>query len=451
MEPLTPSADLGDGTFLAHGIGGAKDLPIPAEFAVAGAVAALVVSFVVLAVAWRTPRFEARTPSRRLPGLQSFVDSRWFLVGTRTVGMLGFAYTVMTLTLGKDLLTNPIFGMTYVLLWVGIVPASLLLGPVWKYLSPFRTIAAGVNRLGGIDPDVGMNPYPARLGLWPAAIGLYLFVWMELGVWSQGTELSGIRLWLSVYLVVMVIGSAVWGNRFLESADPFEVYSSLLAKLSPWGRDEAGRLVLISPLRNLASVEPRPGLVAVVAVLFGSTAYDSFHESPQWVQFVQGSEVSQTLLSNVAYLGFSVLAFVIFTVATRATGVSEGTDRRTLPSLFAHSMVPIVVGYVVAHYFTFLVFMGQVTIQQMSDPLSNGSNWFGTADMAINQWLSYQPTLVACLKVAAVVTGHVLGAVASHDRALTLLPPKHQLSGQLTLLTAMVIFTAGGLYLLFAA
>ena len=41
----------------AHGLGGAKDLPIPAEYAVAGACAALGISFIVLALAWTQPRF----------------------------------------------------------------------------------------------------------------------------------------------------------------------------------------------------------------------------------------------------------------------------------------------------------------------------------------------------------------------------------------------------------
>ena len=49
------------------------------------------------------------------------------------------------------------------------------------------------------------------------------------------------------------------------------------------------------------------------------------------------------------------------------------------------------------------------------------------------------------------VLGHVLGVVAAHDRAVRLLPRRHQLTGQLSLLVAMVMFTAGGLYLLFAA
>ena len=39
---------------------------------------------------------------------------------------------------GKDLLTNPTFGVAYVLLWVGIVPASLLLGPFYRAVSPLR-------------------------------------------------------------------------------------------------------------------------------------------------------------------------------------------------------------------------------------------------------------------------------------------------------------------------
>ena len=68
----------------------------------------------------------------------------------------------------------------------------------------------------------------------------------------------------------------------------------------------------------------------------------------------------------------------------------------------------------------------------------------------MNYWLSYHPTLLANIKVGAVVLGHVLGVVAAHDRAIRLLPRRHQLTGQLPLLVAMVAFTAGGLYLLFA-
>jgi hypothetical protein len=40
-----------------HGIGGRQDLPIPFGLAVGGAAVAIAVSFVVLALAWRNPKY----------------------------------------------------------------------------------------------------------------------------------------------------------------------------------------------------------------------------------------------------------------------------------------------------------------------------------------------------------------------------------------------------------
>ena len=142
---------------------------------------------------------------------------------------------------------------------------------------------------------------------------------------------------------------------------------------------------------------------------------------------------------------------LVFTLGTMLTGVGPDQPRRELPSQFAHSIVPIVVGYVTAHYLTYLLEVGEQTIVYISDPFSNGSNWFGTADWQVSYFFSYHPTALATLKVLAVVVGHVVAVIAAHDRAIQLLPKKHQLTGQLSLLVAMICFTAGGLYLLFAA
>jgi hypothetical protein len=109
------------------------------------------------------------------------------------------------------------------------------------------------------------------------------------------------------------------------------------------------------------------------------------------------------------------------------------------------------VGYIIAHYLSYLVEVGQLTLIQASDPFSDGSNYFGTADLQVSYWLSFHPTLLATLKVLSVVAGHVVGVIAAHDRAIKILPKRHQLTGQLPLLAAMIAFTVGGLYLLFAA
>ncbi len=440
----------GDHQILAHGIGGAKDLPISPALAIAGAVAALTISFTVLVLAWRDPRYDAATSGRPAPAeLARLVDARAFGIALRVVGMAVFLYAAWTAVLGEDLLINPFFGMFYVLLWVGLVPASLLLGPVLKACSPVRTINVGLARLTGGDPDEGLFTYPERLGYWPAAVGLFAFVWIEL-VYPQSTELGPLRLWCAVYVAAMLLGGALFGSGFYERGDPFEVYSSLVAKLSVWGRRD-GVLLVRSPLANLDSVVVRPGLLGVVAVLFGSTAFDSFKDSSVWVRFTQAHLDVAYLLNNLALIGFCTGVWVIFAVGCMATGVGPEQSRRNLPNLFAHSVVPIIVGYIIAHYLSYLVEVGQQTVILMSDPMSDGSNLLGTGDLSVNYWLSYHPTFLATSKVAAVVAGHVLGVVAAHDRAIQLLPARHQVTGQLPLLVAMVAFTVGGLYLLFAA
>jgi hypothetical protein len=313
-----------------------------------------------------------------------------------------------------------------------------------------RTLNLLLAKATGGSSQVGVIAYPERLGYWPAALGLFGFVWQELAN-PDSALLASLRVWLAAYLAVMLIGAAVFGDTWLERADPFEVYSDLLAHLSPWGRDPEGRLVVRSPLANLDAVVPRPGLVAVVAVLFGSTAYDSYKDKLSWVNFVQGLGVNLELVNTLAMLGFCLVIGVSFTLASMSTGVENGVRRRTLPPLFAHSVIPIVVGYMTAHYLSYFVEQGQVTIQQLSDPLVDGANYLGTAGLVPNLWLSLHPTALATIKVLAVVLGHIVGVIAAHDRALELLPKRHRITGQLGMLLIMVAYTGTGLYLLFGA
>ena len=92
--------------------------------------------------------------------------------------------------------------------------------------------------------------------------------------------------------------------------------------------------------------------------------------------------------------------------------------------------------------------VGQQTIVYLSDPMVEGANLLGTADLQVSYWLSQHPTFLAVTKVVSIVGGHVLGVIAAHDRAMQLLPRRDQLTGQLPLLVVMVGFTTGGLYLL---
>jgi hypothetical protein len=434
-----------------HGIGGAADLPIPFEYALAGGAAALAVSFVVLAVAWRAPRYDAATQGRPLPSWAVRVVDGPELAWTLRVLGLGFAaYVSWAALAGPDRVTNPTFGVVYVLLWVGIVPASLLFGSFYRAVNPLRTMHRLACRLLRHDPARGVLGLPDQVGLWPAALGLFAFVWLEL-VSPDATYLAPVRLWFAVYAVVVLGGAVLFGDRWVAAADPFEAYSTLLGRLSVWGRTADGTRVVRSPLANLDGTPAVPGLLAVVGVLLGSTAFDSFSGSGTWVRFVQGRDVDLVLVDTVDLVAFCVVVTGLFALACMLTGVHAGTSRWGLPTLFAHSLVPIVAGYVIAHYLSYLVEVGMQTLTYLSDPLVEGANLLGTADWQVWYFLSLHQTFLAVVKVLAIVTGHVLAVISSHDRAIRLLPRRHQLTGQLPLLGVMVVYTVGGLYLLLSA
>ncbi len=431
-----------------HGIGGSQDLPISLPFALAGGAAALAVSFIVLALAWREPKFDAEKTGRPLPhALTAAVDGGWLSWLLRAFGLAFAAYVSWAALAGPDNLANPTFGVVYVLLWVGVPLLSLLLGPVYKAVNPIRTLHGLLSRITGGDPEQGVLELPRWVGLWPAALGLFAFVWLEL-VSPDANFLWAIRLWFAGYLAVVLIGAAVFGDRWIAAADPFEAYSTLVGHLSVFGRRGDGALVVRNPLLNLDGVAPSPGLLAALGVLLGSTAFDSFQDSIAWVRFSQELDVDEVLLNSFALTVFCVGVAGLFALATVVTPPTGGVRRSSVPTLFAHSLVPIVVGYVVAHYLSYFVEVGQQTVIYLSDPMVEGANLLGTADLQVNYWLSLHPTFLAFTKVIAIVAGHVVGVVAAHDRALKLLPRRDRLTGQLPLLVVMVGYTIGGLYLL---
>ena len=441
---------------LAHGIGGRQDLPIPLESAILGAVIALIVSFVALVLLTRAhgdqePVVRRSWRPRWVAWLERVVDSTAWTVALRIVGLLLFVFTVITAVFGRDTATNPLFGVVYIWLWVGIVPFSLVFGPAWRAISPVRSIHAALSALRGSSEP--LYDYPGRLGLWPGALALLLFAWLEL-VYPNNNFVGPVRLWFAIYLAVMIIGGQLFGSRFFERCDPFEVYSNLVAKLSIWGRDEENRLVLRTPLGNLDTLRPTPGLVAVVSVLFGTIVYDSFRDSTPWLQLKQGDFISNHdlgyRLDNVALVAFPLAVGLFYCLGTMLTGVGK-VERRQLPAYLAPSIVPIITGYIFAHYLSYFWEGGQSTLRLASDPLGNGGNWFGTSGMSVNYFFAYHATLLANIKVLGVVIGHVLGVWSAHIRALQVLPRKHAITGQIPLLLTMVGFTVGGLYLLFAS
>ncbi|MFJ4781191.1 hypothetical protein [Streptomyces sp. NPDC088762] len=425
-------------TTLAHGIGSQHDLPISPFYAFAGAFTALFVSFLALALLWSTSRFRGDRSGLALPAvLQRVADAPATRTALRGLGFALALAVLLHLLLGPDdPARNPAAGAVYVLFWVGLVPASLLLGPVWRLLNPLRTLHRLLSRArprrGGGGPD---RPLPDRLGQWPAAVGLFGFTWLELAA-PDPASTTTLLIALAAYTTAQLLLAARFGERWFDDGDAFETYSALLARLSPLGRRSDGRLVLRNPFHGLDATPERPGLVATVCVLLGSTAYDGFSDHPSWINVLQTSPLGRTPTATLGILGSIALVATLYCLCAAATRFVSGPHPGPLTA-FAHSLVPIALGYLVAHYFSLLVTEGPRTVS-MALGTDNGPEPLSPLD----------PGALAALQVIAVVTGHVLGVVAAHDRSVRLFPPARAVAGQLPLFALMITYTVGGLGLL---
>ncbi|TDW14923.1 hypothetical protein [Kribbella kalugense] len=426
-----------------HGIGGRGDLPVPLWLAIYSAGAAVVVSFFALAAFWSRPRFEVMA-GRPLDALTRIVDHPVTRVVLKLVGLAALALLLGAAWFGdSEPSLNPAPTWLYVGIWVGIIPVSLLCGPIWRLANPLRTIA-------GLVPRTSYRRLPEGIAYWPAVAGLAGFLWLEL-VYQNGSEPLVVAIAVSSYALVNVAAGIVYGPAWFGIGDSFEVYAEVLARLSPIGRDADGRLVLRNPLAGLATLPQRPGIVGLLCLLLGSTAFDGISRWSVWTQ--RTGELSRPQHLVVYTLGLVVAVAIVtglFLLAARTTGAAQirpgAVGSAGLPGAFVHSLVPIAIGYAVAHYFSFAMFQGQEGWLLATDPFGRGWDLLGTGGMRID-YAFLSTGVIAGVQIGAIVLGHVLGVVSAHDRAAELFRRRQLRRAQYPMLAAMVAFTAGGIAL----
>jgi hypothetical protein len=440
----------------AHGLVQRANLPIPEWLFGWAAAIVLIVSFAALAVLWPKPRLEDGTRWRPLPGgIGRALGSR----ATEIVcGAIGVALLALVLWSGYAGRQGPQDNLapTFILIifWVGLVFASALFGDVFRAFNPWRAIG---RVLAPVLP--APRPYPERLGRWPAAIGLLAFTWVELASgWGEQPERLAIAA--TVYVVAMLIGQALYGvERWERCGDAFAVYFNLFARISVF--ETRDRVVGVRPfLGGLPRLDPGPGTVAFVAVMIGTVTFDGLSQGRIWkdvsvelndlfASLGASFDTVPKLTASVGMLvGVGLIAgfYVLGIKGARSVGGDLGEER--LRNGFVHSLVPIAMVYVAAHYLTFLLFEGQAIGYLASDPLGRGWDVFGTATKGIDYGVISQNG-TWYVQVGFVVLGHVAALVLAHDRALSLYgQAQTAVRSQYWMLGIMVGFTTLALWLL---
>jgi hypothetical protein len=450
---------------LAHGLVGKQDLPIPRWLFAWAATIVLVVSFAALAAMWTRPRWERTVPARTVLRVPRVVEP--------ACGALGVAIFALAVYAGLAGSTQPddnlMPALVYVLFWVGIPFASALFGDVFRPFNPWLAVGRGVGwavRRAAGDALPEPLPYPDRLGRWPAVLGIFCFAWLELAYINKDDP-NRLAILALAYAVVQLVAMSLYGtDAWTRRGDAFAVYFNLFSRLAPLHWREH-RLEVRPPLAGVTRMHAVPGTVALLCVMIGSTSFDGFSQGRIWNGGNEFRGIAQPLqdffhgtlglsLGSALEAAFTVgLVGMIGLIAgfyrLGVEGMSNSSERHPASELaprFVHTLVPIALAYVVAHYFSLLLYRGQATAYLVSDPLGNGTNLFGTRDAGIDYGV-ISATGVWYVQVVALVAGHVSGLTLAHDRALGVYASIRQATrSQYWMLSVMVGFTSLGLFLL---
>jgi hypothetical protein len=448
--------------FLAHGIGGVRDLPVPESFFFTAAAIVLVASFALLGLLWRRPLLEEHADGRALPErLSAILQSGAVRVVLQVVAVGLFVLTLATALFGTTVeLLNFAPTFVYVIFWLGVPLLSILFGNVWRALSPWRALAdwsVWLLELTGREARPVLE-WSERLGRYPGAAALFSFVALELAN-PRPAYPRTLAIAIALYSYWALAGMAVYGrDAWTRHGEGFAVAFEFLSRIAPFAVRQ-GRVVIRWPFTGLGGATHGRGALVFVAVMLGSTSFDGFERTAKWqnllndirIDLADSPQRTVDLATTFVNLGGLVLfvsgvALTYLAAVTVARVLVRG--QRSLVPDFVLSLVPISAAYLVAHYFSLFVIQGQFVITLASDPFGRGWDLFGTRDFAPNLAI-VTPNTVWYVQVGALVVGHVAGLAIAHDRAVAVFDRRRDaLRSQYSMLALMVLYTVGGLWLL---
>ena len=432
----------------AHGLGSRGQLPLPVWMFTWAAAIALVLSFVALGVLWTRPQLDRLATGRQL------VPPSGGLRLARAVGRAAalalYLLCLVSGLVGADETSDNVLPVTiYVIVWVGALLASGLVGDVWGAVNPIATLARGAE---AVAVRAGRRPGrpPAWLGQWPAALGLLVFLFYELAH-PSGAQPRTLGYLLAVHLVVSLVAAVLWGADWVADHEPFSALFTWIGAIGPLFRRPDGGLGLRTPMSGLARLPVVTGTLVGLLVVLGGTTYDGFSESELGRRILgRPTGWSGALGELVALIGSILVVGLLYAVGIWWTSRVTGMGRADAAAAFAPSLAPIVFGYAVAHYAQLLVDESQSFVFRLSDPAGQGWDLFGGSGGLINFNL-ISVNLVAWLQVVAILSGHIGAVMVAHDRSMERFDASQSLRSQFAMLLVMVAYSTLGLWLLLNA
>ena len=371
--------------FLAHGIGGVRDLPVPESFFFTTAAIVLIVSFVLLGALWKRPLLEAHAGRARAAGRAQRVLPVHGAPRRAASGRRGALPGDVRDRALRDDDGAPQLGADLRLCHL-LARRPAALGPLRERLACAQSLA-GDRGLRGLAPRArrggGSSRPRMERALGPVPRGRRSALVRRARARGPEARVSphacdrdrALHYWA-------LAGMAVYGrDAWTRGGEGFAVMFELLSRIAPFAVRE-GRVVVRWPFTGLGGAEHVPGTLVFVAVMLGSTSFDGFSvrrggrtssatsapTSPsrrsEWsTSRRRGRTSSASFLRRPRR--------VTYLAAVRAAAALSGTRRSLVPD-FVLPLVPIAAAYLVAHYFSLFLIQGQFIITLASDPFGRG-------------------------------------------------------------------------------
>jgi hypothetical protein len=371
-----------------------------------------------------------------------------------------FLVTVLAGFLGNE---NPYRNiaptLVWIIWWVGLAYVSAFAGNLWSLVNPWRTLFEGAEWLcRRIVPGRGLSlhlRYPAPLGVWPAVLLLLAFSWVELIYPTPAVPLH--IAWFAVaYSILTLAAMIAFGSEtWLRHGEVFALVFGIFSRFAPTEAKRAGPRPewklrpLGAGLLDTASVST--SMMALVLLLLSSVLYDGALGTPEWTEVEDAlaadlpafGESASLLIRTCGLVAFWVMFFGAYVAVSAAMSVVVAARLSALDiaRTFALTLVPIAIGYHVAHYLTFLLVQGQYIVPLASDPFGYGWNLFGTAGYRVDIGI-IGARFAWYAAVTAILLGHIAAVYLAHVKALRVLATRSAALRSQVLLTAlMVVYT----------
>lgn len=381
--------------------------------------------------------------------------------GARQVtSMLAFGLMCWLIWVGlngdRDPLENPMSLFVWTIWWIGFVSLQGLLGDLWRWANPWTGPVALTRKALGIHPFLRL---PAQLG---HGLAILTFLGFAAVLLADPAPADPARLatYVGGYWLFAYLGLLAFGPRWLLRAEGFSMLMRNYALMGLFGR-RGNRVGLGVPgWQVMARRAPPIGVAVFMLLMLGSGSFDGLNETFWWFGLIginplefpgRSAVITQNLvgllIANCALIG-------VFTFAVWLGLKLVGAQTRLIRAfcLFAPSIMPIALGYHMAHYFTSFLVDGQYALVALSDPLATGADYLGLGHHFVSTGFFNSQASVRAIwlsQAGAVVAGHILAVMLAHNIALRHFGSnKRAALSQAPLALFMVLYTLFGLWLL---